>query len=45
MSAPTNSPLPFHLLPEATAILRDRIVVTAPGYLAVHKEIAGRLPP
>lgn len=36
--------VPFHALPRVTSVLRERIAVTAPGYLAVHKEIAARLP-
>ena len=35
--------VPFHVLPRATSVLHERIAVTAPGYLAVHKEIAARL--
>ena len=35
--------VPFHALPRATSVLRERIAVTAPGYLAVHTEIAARL--
>jgi fatty acid desaturase len=35
--------VPFHALPRATSVLHERIAVTAPGYLAVHKEIVSRL--
>lgn len=35
--------VPFHALPRATAVLGDSIAVTAPGYLAAHKDIAARL--
>jgi fatty acid desaturase len=35
--------VPFHALPRATSVLSERIAITAPGYLAVHKEIAARL--
>ncbi len=31
--------LPFHALPQAHALLRDRIAVQAPGYIAVHREL------
>jgi fatty acid desaturase len=37
--------LPFHALPAAHRLLRARITVQAPGYVAVHREIvAGLLP-
>jgi len=35
--------LPFHALPKAHALLSDNIVVTAPGYLAVHRDVLRRL--
>ena len=35
--------LPFHALPSAHALLRDRIAVQAPGYVAVHRDIVGGL--
>lgn len=35
--------LPFHALPAAHQLIKDRIAVLAPGYLAVHREIAAAL--
>ncbi len=35
--------LPFHALPKAHRLLRDRIAVEAPGYLAVHRDLLRRL--
>ena len=35
--------LPFHALPEAHKLLRDKIAVQARGYLAVHWQLARRL--
>jgi fatty acid desaturase len=35
--------LPFHALPAAHALLKDRIAVQAPGYVAVQREIVSRL--
>ncbi len=35
--------IPFHALPAAHQVLKDRISVLAPGYLAVHREIAAGL--
>ncbi len=35
--------LPFHALPAAHALLKDRIAVQASGYLAAHKEILAQL--
>lgn len=35
--------VPFHALPQVTAVLHERIAVTAPGYVAVHKQIAATL--
>ncbi len=35
--------LPFHALPAAHAVLKERIAVQAPGYVAVHREILTRL--
>jgi fatty acid desaturase len=35
--------LPFHALPDAHALLKDRIAVQAPGYLAVHRRIIAGL--
>ena len=37
--------LPFHALPAAHRILRARIAVQAPGYVAVHREILAGLRP
>lgn len=37
--------LPFHALPEAHRLLRQRIAVQAPGYIAVHREIVAGLAP
>lgn len=36
--------LPFHRLPEAHALLRDRLQVVTPGYLAAQKEIIATFP-
>ncbi|WP_303977449.1 fatty acid desaturase [Dongia mobilis] len=35
--------VPFHALPKANALLRDRLVVTSPGYLAATRWIYERL--
>jgi fatty acid desaturase len=35
--------LPFHALPAAHRLLKSRIAVQAPGYLAVHREIVAGL--
>jgi fatty acid desaturase len=35
--------LPFHALPAAHALLKDRIAVQAPGYVAVQREILSTL--
>jgi fatty acid desaturase len=35
--------IPFHALPEAHHLLKDRIAVLAPGYLAVHRGIVAGL--
>jgi fatty acid desaturase len=35
--------LPFHALPKAHALLKDRIAVQAEGYVAVQREIVGGL--
>jgi fatty acid desaturase len=35
--------LPFHTLPAAHRLLRSRIAVQAPGYVAVHREILAGL--
>ncbi len=35
--------LPFHALPAAHPLLRDRIAVLAPGYIAVHRDILAGL--
>jgi fatty acid desaturase len=35
--------LPFHALPKAHALLKARIAVQAPGYIAVHREIIMQL--
>jgi len=35
--------LPFHALPKAHALLKDKVTVTAPGYLAVHRDVIRRL--
>jgi fatty acid desaturase len=35
--------VPFHRLPELSALLRPHLKSTAPGYLAVHREIASKL--
>ena len=37
--------LPFHALPAAHRLLRARIAVQAPGYIAVHREIVAWLRP
>jgi fatty acid desaturase len=37
--------LPFHALPAAHRLLKARIAVQAPGYLAVHREIVAGLRP
>src|SRR5919106_4190569 len=37
--------LPFHALPAAHRLLKSRIAVQAPGYLAVHREIVAGLRP
>jgi len=37
--------IPFHALPGAHRLLRERITVLAPGYLAVHRQILGALGP
>jgi fatty acid desaturase len=37
--------LPFHALPAAHRLLRARIPVQAPGYVAVHREIVAGLRP
>ncbi len=35
--------VPFHALPQAHQLLRERIAVQAPGYLAVHGEMLAAL--
>ena len=35
--------LPFHALPKAHGLIRDKIAVRAPGYLAVHWGFLRRL--
>jgi len=35
--------VPFHRLPRMTELLRERLKSTAPGYVAVHREIAAGL--
>ncbi len=35
--------LPFHALPQAHELIRDRIEVLSPGYLSVHRELAAGL--
>jgi fatty acid desaturase len=35
--------LPFHALPAAHALLKDKIAVQAPGYLAAHRQIIAGL--
>ncbi len=35
--------VPFHALPELHALIGQRVRVTAPGYLAVHRELLQRL--
>jgi fatty acid desaturase len=37
--------LPFHALPAAHRLLRSKIAVQAPGYVAVHREIVAGLRP
>jgi fatty acid desaturase len=37
--------LPFHALPAAHRVLKARIAVQAPGYVAVHREILAGLRP
>jgi fatty acid desaturase len=37
--------LPFHALPAAHRLLKSRIAVQAPGYIAVHREIVAGLRP
>ena len=37
--------LPFHALPAAHHVLKTRIAVQAPGYLAVQREIVAGLEP
>jgi fatty acid desaturase len=35
--------LPFHALRSAHGLMRDKIAIQAPGYIAVHRDIVGRL--
>jgi fatty acid desaturase len=39
----TYPALPFHALPSAHGLLRDRIAVQATGYIAVHRAIVASL--
>lgn len=40
-----NPAVPFHALPRANALLRDRLGMTSPGYIAVTRWIFARLQP